>query len=129
MGRGSRAKFDLSIGLIRMGWEPLGAVTIGEDWVSVPSDVLNCETFRLTHQTIVDPSVNMCFVTQYFPLPAPGGRHTSWRRVYPSNEAQIITLPIPSDYRKIEAVIFTLQFKIRFPYYPVPWIINVEALY
>lgn len=112
-----------------MPWQSLGIVSLGEDWQAFPNDVVNSETFRITHFTTADPSINSCHLSRYFALPAPGGRFSPWRRIYSSNDSQIIHLPIPMDYREQGILVFTLQVKLKFPYYPIQWQIEIEALY
>lgn len=112
-----------------MPWQSLGVVTVGENWATLPSDVINCEVLRISHTTTVDYTINSCWLARYFPLPSPGGRLAPWLRLYPSDEPQILNLPIPSDYRNQSILVYSLQVKWRFPYYPVPWQIEIEALY
>lgn len=110
-----------------MPWRSLGIVEVGENWRDFPNFAVDCETFRVIHRTVVDP-INSCFLTRYFPLPEPGGRLTPWRRIYPSAEPQILNLPMPRDYREQGIFVFHFEVKWRFPYYPVQWLIEIEAL-
>lgn len=110
-----------------MPWTSLGTVSVGDDWQSFPEDCLGYETFRLNHTTIVDP-FNQAFLSRYFPAPGDGGRFAPWRRIYPSSEPVIIQLPIPEILVAQGIAVFTMQVRRKFPYYPVPWTIHLEAL-
>lgn len=110
-----------------MPWLSLGSVVLGEDWKSFPQEVLGYETFRLIHTTTADP-FNQAFLSRYFPAPGNGGRYSPWRRIYSSAEPVIIQMPIPQIFLDQGISIFTMQVKLRFPYYPVPWSIELQAL-
>ncbi|WNZ28176.1 hypothetical protein HJG54_35270 (plasmid) [Leptolyngbya sp. NK1-12] len=112
-----------------MPWRNLGTVTLQESWSLTPEDSIGGEVFRLTHQTTVDPSINSCWLSRYFVAPGDGARLAPWMRIYPSTEPQIINLPLPQNFLEAGQVIFSLQFKLRFPYYPVPWQITVEEFF
>lgn len=112
-----------------MTWESLGTVTIGENWQSYPTEAFNTETFRLIHNTIVDPSINSCWLKQYFPIPGGGGELRPWRRIYPSAEPEIIILPIPKDLLEQGFFVRTLFVMWRRPFYPTPWQLEIQAFY
>lgn len=111
-----------------MGWLSLGNITLAETWQSFPESALGYETFRLIHTTVVDPYVNSAFLSRWFPAPSPGGRFSPWRRIYPSSDPTVLELPIPQAYVDQGIVVYDVQMKWRLPYYPVPWIVELQAL-
>jgi hypothetical protein len=110
-----------------MPWTSLGAITLSDDWQFFPQAALGYETFRLIHTTTVDP-FNRCWLTRWFPAPGDGGQYAPWRKLYPSHEPVVIYLPIPADYLEQGIVVFSLQAKLKLPYYPVPWLLEIQAL-
>ncbi|MBE9182875.1 hypothetical protein IQ268_30530 [Oculatella sp. LEGE 06141] len=108
-----------------MPWQSLGTISPSEDWQSYPIDPVGSETFRIVQSLSIEP-FNICLLTQYF---APPGGRATFRRVYPSNEPTIITLPIPEDLRASGIVVRTLQIKRRLPYFPAPWQIEIQVFY
>ena len=112
-----------------MPWQSLGLVTVGEEWRSFPLEAFNTETFRLLHTTIVDPSINSCWLKQYFPIPDGSGELRPWRRIYPSVEPTIITLPIPKEFLEQGYFVRSLFVQWRKPYFPTPWQLEIQAFY
>ena len=112
-----------------MSWHSLGTVTVGDDWRSFPIEAGNTETFRVIHTTIVDPSINSCWLMQYYPIPNGSGELRPWRRIYPNESPVIIILPIPKELFEQNYFVRTLFVKWRKPYYPVSWQIELQAFY
>jgi hypothetical protein len=113
-----------------MVWTSIGSITLTEEWQSFPQAVLGSDTLRLIHSTAYPgETFNSCWLTRFFPIPAPGGRLVPWRRVYASAEPTLLYLPIPEALKAQNAAVYTVQAKWRLPYYPTPWIIEIEALY
>jgi hypothetical protein len=111
-----------------VSWEPLGVVTVGDEWQSFPVEAIGSETFRISQSWNIYP-YNPCLISQYFALPEPGGRATT-RRLYPNLEPRIITLMIPPDLKALDLVLRTLQTKLILPQYAgLEWQIQIEALY
>lgn len=110
-----------------MAWFSLGTVTVGDNWIAFPQPSLSYETFRLKHSTVIDP-FNRAYLTRLFPLPGDGGIYSPWRLIYPSDEPVIIEMPMPQKMLEAGIVVCDMIVRRKFPYYPVPWTIELEAL-
>jgi hypothetical protein len=111
-----------------MAWQPLGIVTVGEDWVSFPVLVTNSSSLRLVHVLPPNAGDRACYLSQYFAFPSPGGRSSQWRRIFSSSDPQIVSLPIPDELKGITTT-YALQVKARGYYALAPWQLQAEVYY
>lgn len=109
-----------------MGWSSIGNVSVTEDWLTFPNSVINSELFRFSQATVAD-QFNSCWVSRYFGAPEPGGRLYPWFRLYASNDPVLVYLPIPPAFKDANFLVYDLQIKLRMPYLPVPWFVEVEV--
>jgi hypothetical protein len=111
-----------------MAWSSLGSIALTEDWRSFPLDVVNATTIKLVQTTIADPFINSFWLSRFFATPSPGGRLIPWVRVHSASESVIIDLPFPEGYLEQGIFIYTLQARLKYPYYPTPWTVEAFAL-
>ena len=107
-----------------MTWSVLGQIEAGRDFQTFEVPVIGDATIMLVHQTNLQQAIAVGYVTQYFNVPPPGAQVVPWRKIYSSEVSQLISLPVPPDFKLIGAEVWYLQFKARFPFYEVQWTVT-----
>ena len=109
-------------------WYSLGTVQVTDDWQSFPNFAIDSQTFRAIQQFSIYP-LRYCQIAQYFAGPGEGGLCSPIRRLYPSNQPFIFTLPIPSE-------LYTQGFNTRdimirrpLPAYDAAQSVEIQVLY
>ena len=98
------------------GWEQLGSVIVGFDWLSFPIyPIGDGDLFRIEFNGLSSPPRTVVYLrSTYFTFQnVVAGRE--WVKLYPKEEREIIKIPFPLEFA-YQGVIRNIEIIKRFPY-------------
>lgn len=107
-----------------MVWSPLGQVVASSEFKTFDVPLIGGATILLNHQVNLSHALAVGYLTQYFGGIQPPARVTPWKKIYSSEVGQILRIEVPTDLSVVGAQVYYLQFKARFPFDNVSWVVQ-----